>query len=271
MTRTTTAHPFDSALALTPTGVGEFRGRTTAAYANMVGPFGGVTAATLLRAVHLDSRHIGDPISLTVNYAGPIAEGPFVVSTQPVRTNRSTQHWTITMTQQDEVVTTATAVFGTRRATWSDTEIVAPTVAPAHDLPRADMAGLIAWVGNYDLRFVEGGIAPVEDAPTTSATTVWVRDDPGRALDHPALAAMSDVFFPRVMLRLQRMVPAGTVSMTIYFHATDELLAAQSDRHVLAVARAQHFGNGFFDQSAQLWSDTGELLVTTHQLVYYKA
>ncbi len=61
MTRTTTAHPFDSALALTPTGVGEFRGRTTAAYANMVGPFGGVTAATLLRAVPLDSRHIGDP------------------------------------------------------------------------------------------------------------------------------------------------------------------------------------------------------------------
>ncbi|MEU8899340.1 thioesterase family protein [Nocardia sp. NPDC048505] len=271
MTETSASHLFDIAVALDPLGPGEFRGRTTSAYANIVGPFGGITAATMVRAIQLDSRHIGDPISLTVNYAGPIAEGDFVVSAQPVRTNRSTQHWSVTVIQRDQLVTTATAVFGSRRATWSATEALAPTVVSAPELPRAELSGLVSWVDNYDLRFIEGGIAPTHDLPTTSATTVWVCDHPARALDYPALTAMSDVFFPRVMLRLQRMVPAGTVSMTIYFHANRELLAAQSNRHVLAAARAQHFGNGFFDQSAQLWSDTGEPLVTTHQLVYFKA
>ena len=40
---------------------------------------------------------------------------------------------------------------------------------------------------------------------------------------------------------------------------------------VLAQARAQAFRNGFFDQTAQLWNEAGEMLVTSHQIVYFKA
>ncbi|HOS86416.1 MAG TPA: thioesterase family protein, partial [Burkholderiaceae bacterium] len=35
-------------------------------------------------------------------------------------------------------------------------------------------------------------------------------------------------------------------------------------------ARAQSFFNGFFDQSAELWNEAGDLLATTHQIVYFK-
>ena len=34
--------------------------------------------------------------------------------------------------------------------------------------------------------------------------------------------------------------------------------------------QAQAFRNGYFDQTAQLWNEAGELLATTHQVVYYK-
>ena len=67
-------HPFDDALELEQLGDGRFRGRTTAPYNNMVGPFGGVTAATLVRAIALHPDRLGDPVSLTVNFAGPVAE-----------------------------------------------------------------------------------------------------------------------------------------------------------------------------------------------------
>jgi len=30
------------------------------------------------------------------------------------------------------------------------------------------------------------------------------------------------------------------------------------------------FHDGFFDQSGYLWSETGIMLATTHQLVYFK-
>ena len=39
---------------------------------------------------------------------------------------------------------------------------------------------------------------------------------------------------------------------------------------LLGQAQAQAFRNGFFDQSSQLWNEAGVLLVTTHQIVYYK-
>ena len=35
-------------------------------------------------------------------------------------------------------------------------------------------------------------------------------------------------------------------------------------------ARAQAFRNGFFDQTAQLWNESGTLLATSTQMVYYK-
>jgi hypothetical protein len=32
----------------------------------------------------------------------------------------------------------------------------------------------------------------------------------------------------------------------------------------------QQFFNGFFDQTAHLWSEKGTLLATSNQIVYYK-
>ncbi|MDQ3270705.1 MAG: thioesterase family protein, partial [Pseudomonadota bacterium] len=103
------AHPFDAAVALQPQADGTFLGHTSAAYANMVGPFGGVTAAQALNAVLQHSQRLGDPISLTVNFAAALDDGPFIVSVRPARTNRSTQHWVIEMQQNGETVLTGTA------------------------------------------------------------------------------------------------------------------------------------------------------------------
>ncbi len=66
------------------------------------------------------------------------------------------------------------------------------------------------------------------------------------------------------------MLPAGTISFTVYFHADTETLAAQGTGHVLARARAQQFSAGHFDQSAQIWATDGALLATSHQIVYFK-
>lgn len=271
MRQTAFQHPFDTATALLAHGDGRFTGQTSSDYANMVGPFGGITAATMLRAVLADPRHLGEPISLTVNYAGPIADGEFSIDVQPARTNRRTQHWTITLSQNDVVTTTGTAVFGTRQPTWSDTEVSAPAAPPAESISPTTFDGFVAWTGNYDMRFVdEGGLDLNAGAKSTSTSTMWLSDKPARPLDHPSLAAMSDAFFPRVMIRLGRFIPAGTISLTINFHAPTAQLAPLGDRPVLATIHAHTFGAGFSEQNTQLWSDDGALLVTSHQLMYFK-
>jgi hypothetical protein len=74
-----------------------------------------------------------------------------------------------------------------------------------------------------------------------------------------------------VFVRRQELVPAGTITLTTYFHADAATLAAQGDKPLLAQARAARFFKGYFDQGAELWGSDGELLATSHQLVYFKA
>jgi Thioesterase-like superfamily len=271
-------HPFDQALQLQPAGSDRphtWLGETSPAYWNMVGPFGGSTAATALRAVLLHPDLLGEPIALTLNYAAATAAGAFSITARPVRTNRSTQHWVIELTQadtsgDDSVVMTATAVTAVRRSTWSAAELPMPVVGFEDSAPRV-MFSSSEWTQRYDLRAARGMIPQVWDgAEQDSLTQLWVRDEPPRALDFTSLAAMSDVFYPRVWLRRATRVPAGTVSITTYFHAGSAELAAVGTGRVLAQAKAQTFHNGFFDQTAQLWSEAGLLLATSNQIVYYK-
>lgn len=91
-----------------------------------------------------------------------------------------------------------------------------------------------------------------------------------RTLDFPGLTSMSAIFYPRVFLRQARVMAAGTISMTVYFHADGTHLAAHGDDFVLATASANRSARGYFDQQAQLWSRDGTLLATTHQIVYFR-
>jgi acyl-CoA thioesterase len=271
-----TVHVFDQAIALSASGDGVYTGTTSPAYANMVGPFGGITAATLLNAVQQHPALLGEPLSLTVNFCAAVADGAFTVTARPVRTNRSTQHWVMEMVQTDasgsaQTVVTATAVTAARRETWSLDDEPMPQVPAPEGLDRAGEALPVAWVNRYDMRVAEGGFPQVWDGRSSdSRSRLWMRDSEPRALDLCGLAAMADVFYPRVWLRRATQVPAGTVSLTVYFHAGSTQLAEVGHGWVLGQARAQAFRNGFFDQTALLWNQAGHLLCSSHQVVYFK-
>ena len=107
-------HPLDEAIELQAAAPNEFKGATHPAYANMVGPFGGTTAAQLLQSAMLHPERLGEPVALTVNFAAPVADGYIRFVARPVRTNRSTQHWVLEWLQQadgqTQVMMTATAL-----------------------------------------------------------------------------------------------------------------------------------------------------------------
>ena len=268
-----TIHPFDQAISLTPCAEGVFQGATSAAYANMVGPFGGLTAATVLNAALRHPALLGEPVALTVNFCAALADGPFTVHATPVRTNRSTQHWTMDITQGEDAqpVLTATLLTALARQTWARSDCPAPAVASADALAAPRMKPAVPWIGQYDWRFLSGMLPMDWDGrEAEAASLLWVRDAQPRPLDVLSLTAMADVFFPRVWLARATRVPAGTVSLTVYYHATAQDLGAEATGWLLAQARAQAFAHGFADQSGQLWSASGRLLASTHQTQYYK-
>ena len=264
-------HAFDAAVALVAQPDGAWLGHTGPAYANMVGPYGGITAAQALTAVLRHPQLLGEPVSLTVNFAAALVSGPFVIRVHPARTNRSTQHWVIEMLQDGQTVLTGTALTAVRRDTWSLDDKAMPACPGPADVPRRQLPLPMEWINRYEMRPVTGALTTVWDGSgDNSLSQHWMRDDPPRALDFASLTAISDQFFPSVWRRRAKHVPAGTVSMTVYFHASAPQLRATGTGYLLGQARAQTFRNGYFDQTAQLWNEAGELLATTHQIVYYK-
>lgn len=264
-------HLFDQAVALQARDDGSFAGRTHPAWANMIGPFGGVTAAQCLQAVLQHPQRLGDPVAFTINFAAAVADGEFIVQPRAARTNRSTQHWVVEMLQGEEVVATATVFTAVRRETWTGQEARMPEVPRPHDTPRTPRHG-VKWLDRYDMRFLDGFIPSQwnERTQDDSLTRLWVRDEPPRPLDFASLTALADVFFPRVWLRRAKLVPIGTVSMTVYFHADAAQLARAGSGYLLVQAQGQGFGGGYFDHAGQLWDESGTLLATTHQVVYFK-
>lgn len=262
-------HPFDEAVTLEHHGSGRFTVRTHPAYANMVGPFGGITVGAIMQALLSHEDAVGEPVALTVNFTAPIADGTWDLQADAVRTNRSNQHWTFTGTQGDAVVVTGTAILAARRDTFSTIEAVAPRLPDPEDLPVTDLTSFVVWPGNYEMRFAEGATAGLGAEPSDSSlSSLWIRQRPDRTWDHAALACAADAFTPRVFQRLGPTV-AGTITMTVYFHATAAELAEQG-RWLAATARASRFHGGVFDQFGELWGADESLLATTHQLVYFR-
>ena len=280
-------HAFDQALQLRtlqqdPQG-GRYAGHTHPAWENMVGPYGGILAAIGVHGTQQHPAFLGQPLALTVNYAGPAAAGAWELQIRLARTNRSTQHWTFELGQREaegatHVVLTGTLMSGLRRPTWGGTDMPMPDVPPPEALAAPDDPVNIGWRTRYELRRAGGGLPPqwthVETTSAPEAASLdqmWLRDADARPMDFAALAAGCDIFYPRVWQRRGAHTPAGTVSMTVYFHADAQALQVVGNDFVLAQARAQEYRGGFFDQTAQLWARDGTMLATTHQLVYYKS
>ena len=263
---------FDAALSLNGTTEGHFVGATHPDWENMVGPFGGMTAAVMLNAVVQDARRLGDPIALTVNFCSAVAPGAFQIEATPLRTNRSTQHWTIVLKQQGQTVITATVVTAARRETWSTSDAIMPVVGTPQQSPLSENTPL-EWTKRYHMRPIQGALPSVWDgSESSSLTQQWVRHAQARQLDLLGLTALCDSFFPRVYLRRAKPVPIGTVSMTCYFHWNNVQLASHvaMDDYLLCQSQGQTFRNGFFDQTGLLWSEAGVLLASTTQIVYFK-
>ena len=266
-------HPLDAATNLARGADGLWRGAPHPAYANMAGPFGGATAAVLLNAVMLDERRLADPLAITVNFAGPIVDGGFEIATRLMRGGKSTQHWSLELTQNGAIAATASVVCGARRPTWTHLPTAAPAAPARATLPSMPSAMRPKWVERYDMRFVEGDLSPfprTDGAIRSARSLLWMQDEPHRPLDFLSLVALSDAFFVRIMHVRGTMQPMATVSMTTYFHVGAEELSKIGAAPVLGDANGDVFHDCFADQTCALWSEDGRLLANGVQITWFK-
>lgn len=265
-------HPFDDAIALTNLSEGKWRGATTPEYMNMVGPFGGITVAVCLNAVLRDPRRTNDPVAITTNFCTGVKPGPFEIHVTLERSGKYIQHWSVRQIQDDTVCTTASIVTGRRTDTFAHQVAQMPDVPSHEQTPKAPAPGALAFLHQYDFRFIEG--APVLDRRfetlQSDLTRIWMRDAQPRPLDWASFSALSDGFPLRLLSVRGGLKPMGTVSLTTYFLCSADDLAAQGTAPILGQARSTMFNAHFHDQQSLYWGKDGRLLASGTQVVWFK-
>lgn len=268
MTTPSSTHKLENALRLEPVEQGLFRATASVDYEANTGMFGGLTACLLLNAVLQDERVQGTPSALTVNYVKRITPGNELhLRTTPIGGGRSISHWRAEIYELDgnEVLAYASVIMAQRRESTTFVEWTMPK-APA---PGANSQ--FSPPGTFGQQMQ---ISPISGFPPfnqpSSESMSWVKEKSGRAMDALQLTYLSDVYPPRIWYAGTAPRPSATLTLSVYFHATSEEMAAVGDDYVLSHVTGTRGEHSTMASKARLWSPNGQLLATTEQLCWFK-
>lgn len=237
-------------------------------YEANTGMFGGWTAALLLKAVldHPDSA--GSASALTVNFVARVVPGErLLVRPTKLGESKSLSHWRANLhrSEGEGLLASASAVLAVRRPSESVMDFRVPAAPPPNELSASNPPG--AFGRRTETRAVYGQ-PPFGRADLRSLT--WVRETSGRHTDAVQLAYLSDVYAPRVFHISNGPRPSSTLTMSTYFLAAPEELAAVADDYVLSEAEGTRIEHSLVGSRSRLWSRQGTLLATTEQLCWFK-
>ncbi len=263
------SYALDRSLQLEHFGDGRWRGTTDPLYGNRFGPYGGWIAALLMKAV-LDQNPHGEPLSLTVTFLGGCKDGVLDGRCRLLRRGRTNEHWTAEFSDHTGTpVAHGVATFGLRRETIAIGALPSPAPAPQpQDVPQRPDFGDNgpAFFKAYDYRQFVGRPFRINE---TALTRGWLKEADARPLDYVSLVAAADAPMPRVFLKSTTPSPIATMTMSVYFHARPEDFAEAGGGFILIDAGMRMGRAGFHDQTAELWTPSGQLLATTEQIVWY--
>ncbi len=228
--------------------------------------FGGWTAAVMLGTAMTSADGSARPSAITVNYMEKVPTSTdVVINAEPLRLGRSIEQWEVGLATLDgAVLAKALVVLTNRRPTDGHTQPAMPVVPAPEGLEVVYPPAPFGERAEH--RVISGH--PVFNRGDT-ASMHWIRETTGRPVDYLQLAFLADAYAPRSFFWSNGPRMNVTISMSIYFHATDDEIAAVGDDYVLNEAIGTRGADSTSGQQARLWSRQGALLATTEQLGWY--
>lgn len=254
------------ALALRPDGPDRWLAFADPDHESITAMFGGWTAGVALGSVVRSTTGGATPSALTINFIGAITPDQEVaIDVHRLGGGRSIEHWRadIRPAALRTVLAWALVVLTNRRDTDGHAQFAMPAVPDPETLeefhapgPQGQQTMVRRIAGDY--------------ASGDSSSTHWMRDMSGRALDHVLLAYLADQNAPRSFFWGPGPCPSGTLTMSVYFHATDDEIAAAGSDYVLAETTGTRGHRSTSDQHVRIWSRQGALLATSERLCWYR-
>ena len=262
----------DRALRLRRLAGGGWTVRADPNYESANGMFGGWTTAVALRAITEDCENPDGqtkPSAITINFVQRVEPGADVlIRTRRLGGGSSVSYWQSEVSSSDGEGTLAfaSAVLTRRRETDGHLELEMPAAPDPSTLEVTHPAP-----GPHGERAV---VRPISGYPPhgrkSTHSSAWVRETSGRSVDHLQLAFLADHRAPRSFFWSDGPRPSATLTLSVYFHATDEELAAVGDDEILSEAFGTRGAASTSEEHLRLWSRAGALLATSIQMDWYR-
>ena len=179
-------HPFDASLEIEPAGpeTGVFRARTSEGYRNAIGPFGGWSAALLLKSVLAMPQARGAPLALDAVFMGPIDGGALETRVFALRQNRSVGFWRAELWQHDRMCAHAQVTLSSPRtgATLQDVrfpQVPSPDTVQTYVNPRTP----VPWIEQYVFKPATGLLFSGDHLLPRISPNIALMDMPGGDLN----------------------------------------------------------------------------------------
>jgi acyl-CoA thioesterase len=231
--------------------------------------YGGWTVGVMLGAVEQAAMG-GDatPSAITANFVKRIEPGSEVgISVRRLDGSRSVSHWLAEMS----------SLGGAETLAISSIVLSAPRPSDGHmqatmpDAPDPETLEVFHPPGSQGAQVV---MRPITGFPpygrTDTLSTAWVRDISHRRIDYQQLAYLADLRAPRSFHWGDGPRSSATMTLSVYFHATEEELARVGDDYLLSEAFGVRGSWSTSEEHLRLWSPHGELLATSEQLARYR-
>ena len=223
------------------------------------GAYGGLVVAALIRAIE---ERVGEPgrklRSLTAELPAPVDAGPAQLAVEILRRGNAVTTARAALVQAGELRAHAVAVLAADRPGAPAWNAMTPPELPAwDDLPEVPAGAPFPEFASHFAYRIASGAPGQGGAP---ATTGWLAPRaPGEKRDAAYLAALVDAWYPAALVQLREMRPMATIAYTL------DVFALPGDGPVRYRAAAPAGAGGYFAETRELWSASGELLALNHQ------
>lgn len=232
--------------------------------------FGGISAALLLARIEQQTPEQHHLRSVSVHFCGPSVTGePLQLNEQPLRVGKSISHFQAQASQNDKIVTSISACYGSLRD--SDIHVAhEPVVADSLNAGQAMpyIAGLTPeFVQHVEMVYLEGQF-PFSNSPHNLIRGRMRFKNCAQALGNAHLLALIDSWPPVPLQKMAKPGPCATVTWNVEMISPLALIEPiAGDEWLYYTADIRQARDGYGHTEARISRADGTVLVLSRQLV----
>lgn len=247
------------------TADGDYRATIEASWLQGRTAFGGLSTALVFEAMRQQVDAERQLRTLAVSFVGPAPAGEHRISTRVLREGGSVTHMQGELLCNGEVAVSVNAAFG--KARQSSIQVAAPAL-PELQAPEACekfpyIEGITPEFTRHFDMYLEHGSMPFSRADSADFG-MWLRFHEAQPLTLSHLLALGDVP-PMPGLNMIKLPGVGS-SLSWYVELPATLPEVSADSFVYYDYRCQAAGDGYFNNVATLWTQSGEPLMFGRQV-----